>query len=117
MAARDKRLLLLSPAGNMGPAAARNRCIEAARGRWIAVLDSDDLMHPDRLARLVAAAERDNADIVADDLLIFDDNNETPPSRCLRGADATAAIDNASAAQAARIDLMNSPRINRMNRA
>jgi glycosyltransferase involved in cell wall biosynthesis len=95
MAAQDPRLRLLTPAAgtkatNAGPSAARNRCIEAARGRWIAVLDSDDLMHPDRLARLVAAAEQDDADIAADDLLIFHDDDGQPPSRCLRASDATA---------------------------
>jgi glycosyltransferase involved in cell wall biosynthesis len=100
MAARDSRLRLLTPAAaiggassgwtNMGPSTARNLCIECARGRWIAILDADDLMHPERLARLVAAAERDHADIAADDLLIFHDGDERPPSRCLRGSAASA---------------------------
>ena len=34
-------------------------------------MDSDDLMHPDRLRTLVRAAERDGADIAADDLVEF----------------------------------------------
>lgn len=81
MATQDQRLRLLPTSTiNQGPSEARNRCIAAARGRWIAVLDSDDLMHPERLAQLVEAAERDGADIVADDLLIFDDRHQT---RCL----------------------------------
>ena len=37
------------------------------------VLDSDDLMHPDRLERLITAAERDGADLVADDMVVFAD--------------------------------------------
>lgn len=84
MALGDQRLTFLTSATNQGPSVARNRCIEAARGRWIAVMDSDDMMHPDRLAQLVEAAERDEADIVVDDLLIFDDTGNHPTSRCLR---------------------------------
>ena len=32
--------------GNKGPGGARNAGFAAARGRWIAVLDSDDTMRP-----------------------------------------------------------------------
>jgi succinoglycan biosynthesis protein ExoO len=72
-AARDPRVRLIAQPKNAGPGAARNAGLAAARGRFIAVFDSDDLMVPGRLARLVARAERDCADIVADNLLAFDD--------------------------------------------
>ena len=85
IAATDPRVRLLESAGRGGPGAARNRCIEAARGAWLAIFDSDDLMHPERLERLLMHAERDGADIAADDLMIFDDTAMTPPVTCLPG--------------------------------
>jgi glycosyltransferase involved in cell wall biosynthesis len=70
---------------NKGPGAARNRAIEVARGEWIAIMDSDDLMHPERLAILVEAATRDHADLVADDLYEFYSDRSAAPRRLLRG--------------------------------
>lgn len=92
IASVDTRVRLLRTSTNGGPAVARNLCLAASRGRWIAVMDSDDLMHPDRLERLVTAAERDGADIVADDLLIFHENPALPPETCLHGNAALSAF-------------------------
>jgi succinoglycan biosynthesis protein ExoO len=76
-AVRDGRLRILTNGRNGGPAASRNRALAAARGRWIAVVDSDDLMAPDRLARLVARAEADHAEIVVDNQAVFLDADPT----------------------------------------
>src|SRR4051812_36371506 len=78
IAAGDRRLVVLPPAPNGGPGAARNRGFAAARGQWIAVMDSDDLMHPERLERLLEAAGRDGCDIVADDMLAFFEDGGAP---------------------------------------
>jgi succinoglycan biosynthesis protein ExoO len=67
----DGRLRLIEAVVNGGPSAARNRALDAANGDWIAIVDSDDLLHPQRLERLLAAAERLGADIIADDLVFF----------------------------------------------
>ncbi len=43
---------------NLGAAKATNRGLHATRGEYIARMDSDDLCHPDRLAKQVAYLER-----------------------------------------------------------
>jgi glycosyltransferase involved in cell wall biosynthesis len=50
----DPRVRLLEQPENGGPVRARNRGVAAARGRYIAGLDQDDLCRPERLARQVA---------------------------------------------------------------
>jgi succinoglycan biosynthesis protein ExoO len=72
LAQADPRIRVLAQARNRGPAAARNRALAAARGAWIAVVDSDDVMLPERLERLLARAEAEGAEIVADDQLVCD---------------------------------------------
>lgn len=71
-AAADARMRIVTLAQPVGPAAARNRALDLAGGDWIAVVDADDILHPQRLSRLLAAARRDGADIVADDILAFE---------------------------------------------
>jgi succinoglycan biosynthesis protein ExoO len=82
---QDARIRLIQSEQNQGPGAARNRALAQARGEWIAVIDSDDLIHPDRLAKLLDLALRDQADIVADDVLEFDTEHVRPPRALLSG--------------------------------
>lgn len=65
---RDPRVIPLRQAARGGPAAARNLAIAQARGRWLALLDADDLYVPWRLAHLVDVAEATGADLLADNL-------------------------------------------------
>lgn len=68
-ARRDARVVPVRHPQCLGPAAARNSAIRHAQGRWLAVLDADDLFLPERIERLVALAEDTDADLLADNLL------------------------------------------------
>lgn len=72
-AAADPRIRLLRTERNGGPSAARNRAIDAAQGDWIAVLDADDRWRSRRLERMLAVAEQENAVIVADNYIRYDE--------------------------------------------
>ena len=58
---------------NRGPGGARNAGLEVARGRWIAVLDADDTVYPDRLARMIHRAESRGARIAVDNLDVVEE--------------------------------------------
>ena len=71
LAQADSRIRLLTAERNGGPAVSRNRAMDAARGEWIAIVDSDDIIRPERFERLVALADKLGADVIADDLQYF----------------------------------------------
>jgi glycosyltransferase involved in cell wall biosynthesis len=71
-AALDARVRPIRRPARGGAGAARNAAIRRAQGRWIALLDADDLWLPQRLERLVPLAEEFQADLLADDLLLRD---------------------------------------------
>jgi glycosyltransferase involved in cell wall biosynthesis len=58
-----------------GPARARNTAVRASRGRYIALLDSDDAWNPDFLEVQVAALEGDpTLDAIYPDAMLFGDH-------------------------------------------
>lgn len=82
----DPRLRLVTSDRTTGAGAARNRALEIARGAWLAVVDSDDLIHPRRLERLVACAVSRGADIIADDQIYFSSDTRADPQRLFQQA-------------------------------
>lgn len=50
-ASEDNRIVVLQNEQNSGLSTALNRCVEAAKGTFIARMDDDDISHPDRIEK------------------------------------------------------------------
>lgn len=55
---REPRIRVFHLEHNRGAASARNRCIQEARGQYIAIMDADDISAPNRLKRQMAFLEQ-----------------------------------------------------------
>lgn len=75
---------------NRGAHVALNRGIALARGRIVALLNSDDEFHPRRLERMVAALEDDAGFAYSDAALIDDDDRPAEGGEAARLREATA---------------------------
>ena len=62
----DPRIRLLQNPQNIGPSDTRNRALEAAQGEWVAVVDADDWIAPERFEKLLHFAESHGVEMVAD---------------------------------------------------
>lgn len=87
------RAQVLRQARNAGPAAARNRAIEASIAPWVTVLDADDHMAPERLARLLAEAEEAGIDFLADDPYRVTSEHDAAPRQRLWGREDFGHVD------------------------
>lgn len=61
---RDSRVTILRNPENLGPAASRNRALDIAKGKYIAIMDSDDISYPNRLEEQIRFLE-ENKDVAA----------------------------------------------------
>ena len=75
-AQRDKRVKVKYLKSNVGPAIARNRSIERAKGRYIAFCDCDDRWKPEKLERQIAHMRKHDCALCSSSYLICDDDNE-----------------------------------------
>ena len=71
-AARDPRITVLSHQSNRGCAAARNTGMDAARGRFIHFMDSDDWIDVGYLEELVQTAGRENLPLVMNSNIVLE---------------------------------------------
>lgn len=74
------RISLIECQENSGVSIARNLGLDRACGQYLAFFDPDDLLPPETLSRLYAAAERHRADIVKGNLILFDEQVRKPAS-------------------------------------
>lgn len=75
-ASKDKRVSVIREA-NAGPAVARNRGLDVARGQYIMFLDADDFYEKTLLEELYVTAERDNLDIAVTKFDIYNDERDS----------------------------------------
>jgi succinoglycan biosynthesis protein ExoO len=68
----DPRVRGIRLATNGKAPSALNHAIAAARGDWIAVIDADDWIRPERLRSLVVLGESLGCEVVADNQILFD---------------------------------------------
>lgn len=63
LAREDKRIALFHNEENLGAAGTRNRGLELCRGKYVALLDSDDVWHPDKLEKQLERLRQTGADL------------------------------------------------------
>jgi succinoglycan biosynthesis protein ExoO len=66
---------------------ARNAAMELARGSWLAILDADDLIDPERSRRLLDLAQATAADVVADNFRRFASDGAVGTTMIEQGAE------------------------------
>ena len=69
---QDTRIHYISSQKNVGTARIRNHGISLAQGDWIALLDSDDRWHREKLEKQLDLAQRTEASIVYTSYLLFE---------------------------------------------
>ncbi len=72
-AAKDPRFVYLTNNRTKGAQGARNTGVLASNGEWVCLFDSDDIMYPDYLEKMVAAID-DNADVIVCKAIIRNTN-------------------------------------------
>ncbi len=97
LAQTDDRLRIVLLDTNGGAATARNCALDMALGDWIAIVDSDDILHPSRIKWLLSAAQDVGSNMVADDLVPFGAAGAKPRSLLQQlGIDAPLTVDAAA---------------------
>ena len=72
LATEDDRIVYRKLEENKGISENTNACIDLATGEYLALLDHDDLLHPEALAEAVRAIRAEGADFVYTDEAVFE---------------------------------------------
>lgn len=62
----EPRIVYFKNEVNMGPSFSRNKAIDVARGKWVAIIDADDYIESKRLEIMTGHANEKGYDMVAD---------------------------------------------------
>lgn len=76
LAATDPRITLVNLPGNRGPVEARNIGLDAAKGRFIAFLDADDVWYPTKLHWQVETLQNTSAALCCTSYELMDNNGK-----------------------------------------
>ena len=60
---------------NLNASIARNRGIENASGRYLMFIDSDDILYPDAIKKMVEIIEKDESDMVIGNFYVIDERD------------------------------------------
>lgn len=93
LASSDPRIRVVPLDRNGGPAAARNAGLEHARGTAVAVLDADDAYTATRLEDLMRVMQDHDADVVMDNMYLFDDATQSVVKSVLPEAEDVQPLD------------------------
>jgi glycosyltransferase involved in cell wall biosynthesis len=72
----DARLRISRHDANQGAHATLNEALALAKGEFIAIINSDDIFHPERLSACVKALELKGADLVGTDIVLVNDDSQ-----------------------------------------
>lgn len=79
--AQDSRVRTICHAENRGAPASINEGLQQARGKYFAILNSDDVWDAGRLERLVSVAEAGGIDFMAADIMLLDADSQPKEHR------------------------------------
>lgn len=72
----DPRITIIDNESNRGVAFSRNRALRVARGEYITLLDSDDMMHPKKIQKEVEYLQNNQYDVVFTDTTLIDQHGK-----------------------------------------
>lgn len=73
---KDNRIKLVNNIMNYGVSKTRHNGLIEAKGNWVAILDSDDMWHPDKLEKQIVLQSSSNAELLFTGSAFMDENGK-----------------------------------------